>query len=156
MCFEFSGARAFMLGFLPLLNLLDLFLTLDTSPLVPFGSCDGTSIFLHANVGLWLEGKKGKQTEVHYIPFVEKKKPTQKTFYGPCWSMSEWLWTHGDKRCNFTPCCGLWVRANKFKTLFLLVFSKSGLSNLHKTTKQSLILALRLKSAFPSYARPQL
>lgn len=155
MCFEFSGARAFMLGFLPLLNLLDLFLTLDTSPLVPFGSCDGTSIFLHANVGLRLEGKKGsKQKSIIFL--LWKKKNPQKTFYGPCWSMSEWLWTHGDKRCNLTPCCGLWVRANKFKTLFLLMFSKSGLSNLHKTTKQSLILALRLKSAFPSYARPQL
>lgn len=63
-----------MLGFLPLLNLLDLFLTLDTSPLVPFGSCDGTSIFLHANVGLRLEGKKGsKQKSIIFLLWKKKK-----------------------------------------------------------------------------------
>lgn len=85
----FSGARVFMLGFLPLLNLSALILTLDTSPLVPFGSCDGASIFLHASVGMGLE-EKGKQTKVHYIPCVKK------THKKPSMVHAGWLWTHGD------------------------------------------------------------
>lgn len=50
-----------MLGFLPFLNLTIPILTLDTSPLVPFGSCEGASIFFHASIGMGLE-EKGKPT----------------------------------------------------------------------------------------------
>lgn len=59
-----------MLGFLPFLNLPIPIPTLDTSPLVPFGSCDGASVFLHANIGMGLEGKE-KPTEVPYAPCVK-------------------------------------------------------------------------------------
>lgn len=66
----FSGARAFLHDFLPFLKLLIPILTLGASPLVPFGSCDGASIFLCASIGMGLE-EKGEPTKVPYAPCVK-------------------------------------------------------------------------------------
>lgn len=39
--------------------------------LLPLGSCDVASVFLHVAVGMGLEKKKGKPTKVLYDPSVK-------------------------------------------------------------------------------------
>lgn len=67
----FSGARAFVLGFLPFLNLPIPIPALGASPLWPFGSCGDGSILFSASIEMCLE-ERGKQTEVSYATCVKK------------------------------------------------------------------------------------